>query len=290
MPLDPKPEDWSILGVDPGCTWVDARAAYLRRATALHPDRHPDVEGVERLRLDRAMAALNAAWERIEAWSGWTDGERRAAAEPEAPPYSERREVDDPPGPLPAPPDGFIVLRQRGDGHLGDHIELRGASRDLLRLPDWSGVPYEGLRCADRPVDEDHLAVALRALPHLRSLRLEGSGVGDRTATRLPELVPGLTTLHLSDTRVTDRGVAAIARLGQLHSLTLDGTAVTDAGVSHLAGHANLAMLNLRATEVKGPALRGLADCPLLHLLGLGRVRRADRQALARRRPDLTIT
>lgn len=44
MPADPKPEDWSKLGVAPGCSKAEARAAYLSRATALHPDRHPDLD------------------------------------------------------------------------------------------------------------------------------------------------------------------------------------------------------------------------------------------------------
>ena len=301
MPADPKPEDWSILGVVAGaCTHAEARAAYLARATALHPDRHPDLVGDARERLDRAMAALNAAWDRIDVWWGWdtADGpwaegrpgpRRNAGAAPDEgradPPVAD---PDLPP--LPTAPPGFRLVRAHGFGHLSDLLELVGTSRDLLRLVDLDGVACGRLRCADRPLDEDHLEAALTALPLLRALDLDGTGVTDRTATFLPHRVPGLADLHLSDTAVTDDALLAIARLRALHSLSLAGTGVTDAGLAHLARHPKLAVLNLRATRVEGPGLLELAECPDLRLLALPRVPRAHRQALADRRPDVAFT
>ena len=300
MPADPKPEDWSIVGVVVGCTRAEARSAYLTRVTALHPDRHPDLPPEERARLDRALAALNDAWARLESWPVWPDrpGTHDAAASDvevdgqrdDGEPGARRRGSGWLPFQrLPAPPPGFGALATGPRGFLGEQLQLLGESRDLVRLADWSGVPYRGLRCNNRPLEADHLAVAVAALPTLRNLDLDGTGVGDDAvahAARLEELVD----LHLSDTATTDEGLRAVARLPRLESLSLVGTPVTDAGLAHLAGHRTLSVLNLRQTDVEGPGLAWLADCPMLRLLALPNVRRQDRRALAERRPGLVFT
>ena len=278
-----------MLGLAPGASRAEARAAHLARATALHPDRHPDLTGDERARLDRAMAVLNAAWDRIEASpdraAPQVDDEHAAGDDDE--PYL------DPswPGRLPEPPPGFRVNQRHPAAVLRQQIELVGESRDLLRLATspWVGLPYRRLRACNRRLQAEHLRVALDALPALRSLDLDGTGVDDRAVAHLAR-APDLADLHLSATAITDEALRIVAGLRKLEWLSLADTAVTDAGLVHLGGHPTLAVLNLRGTQVQGPGLGALAECPRLRLLALPSVRREDRRALAERRPDITFT
>ena len=280
MPADPKPEDWSILGVTWPCTRAEVRAAFVARATALHPDRHPDLDDATRARLDRAMATLNAAWDRVEAWPGWNDLDHDDDAFVEEHDRASR-DVDL------EPPPGFHAM---GAGSHRYQLRLVGQSRDLLRLADWADrrVAYRRLRCNDRRIDADHLAVAVAALPELRSLDLDGTGVDDAAVAHLRRATR-LTDLHLCETNVTDDAVRVIAGLQHLHALSLADTRVTDAGLVHLDGHRNLAVLNIRGTGVRGPGLAALAGCPRLRLVALSRVRKEHRRALAELRPDLAF-
>jgi hypothetical protein len=59
-------DPWSVLGLDPSATYEEARQAYRRRSRLLHPDRHPDADAELRQEAERAMVALNHAWEAIE--------------------------------------------------------------------------------------------------------------------------------------------------------------------------------------------------------------------------------
>ena len=301
MPADPKPEDWSTLGVAPGCSRAEARAAYLTRATTLHPDRHPDLAGEDRARLDRAMAALNAAWDRIESWPGWDARHDRGDRHDRSSAHGETGDGDRPSAwwwwppsseSIPAPPPGLRVIPRSSHNPRGgrrDHIELIGESRDLLGLADRADVAYRRLRCTDHPIDAQHLAVAVDALPRLRSVDLDGTGVDDAAVAHL-ERLPELDDLRLCETRITDAGLASVARLRRLQTLSLADTRITDAGLAHLAGHLTLAVLNIQGTDVRGPGLAGLAECPRLRLLALPDVAGDDRRALAERRPGLDFT
>jgi hypothetical protein len=60
------PDPWSVLGIDPSVSYEDARQAYRRRSRLLHPDRHPEADSELRKEAERAMAALNDAWQTIE--------------------------------------------------------------------------------------------------------------------------------------------------------------------------------------------------------------------------------
>jgi curved DNA-binding protein CbpA len=58
-------DPWSVLGIEPSVTYEEARQAYRRRSRLLHPDRHPEADTELREEAERAMAALNDAWEEI---------------------------------------------------------------------------------------------------------------------------------------------------------------------------------------------------------------------------------
>jgi Leucine-rich repeat (LRR) protein len=64
-----------------------------------------------------------------------------------------------------------------------------------------------------------------------------------RLDLRIPLLLKGQTSLSelsLSETRVTDAGLAHLRGLKGLTELWLDHTPVTDAGLAHLKGLTNL--------------------------------------------------
>ena len=268
MAADPKPEDWAVLGVRPGVGHDAARAAYVARARALHPDAHPDASAALRARLDAAMAALNEAWDRVERSYGTVPPARPARV-------------------LPEPPAGFATTFVGVSSAVGDQLQLMGVSADLLGLRALAGEPVRVLRCADRPLVDEHVD-AIGVLRDLRILDLDGTGITDRALDVLADL-PRLTDLRVSDTSVTDVGLALIARLPSLHSLSVAGTEVTDDGLRALAGHARLGILNLRGTRVRGAGLLHLASCPRLRLVGASGVGRQDRQALQRLRPDISF-
>lgn len=56
----------SVLGLDPSATYEEARQAYRRRSRLLHPDPHPDADEELRQEAERAMTALNRAWQTVE--------------------------------------------------------------------------------------------------------------------------------------------------------------------------------------------------------------------------------
>jgi len=81
---------------------------------------------------------------------------------------------------------------------------------------------------------------------------LTGYAVDDATlaAAHLDRL-PDLRSLDLSDSRVTDAGLAGLAALTGLEELVLIGDiGITDAGLAHLRGLARLRKLDLRSTRV----------------------------------------
>jgi len=69
-----------------------------------------------------------------------------------------------------------------------------------------------------------------------------------------------LRILDLSDTRVTDAGLAHIAQFEALEYLSLRGTRVTDAGLPHLARLRALQELHLSDTHVTQHGVQQLQD------------------------------
>ncbi len=67
------PTHYEVLGVDPSTSQEDLRRAYVRRARALHPDRHVGAEPGRAASAARAMQDVNEAWRVLR------DPSRRAA-------------------------------------------------------------------------------------------------------------------------------------------------------------------------------------------------------------------
>jgi Leucine rich repeat len=147
-----------------------------------------------------------------------------------------------------------------------NHRSWQSGSRDLeLRiLPRLLNV--ESLSLSECPVTEQGLAI-LRGLDHLKSLnlaRLEhlryGSpltGLSDGCLMPIQGLSQ-LQNLTLSGNRITNDGLALLARMPALESLDLDATDITDAGLVHLQGLKKLKSLSLGGTLVTPQAARRL--------------------------------
>lgn len=72
----------------------------------------------------------------------------------------------------------------------------------------------------------------------------DGFGVGDKVLSVLATL-PKLSSIELRLTKVTDAGMAELAKCLSLEGITVEGTDVTDAGLVHLAKLKNLKSLSL---------------------------------------------
>lgn len=87
---------------------------------------------------------------------------------------------------------------------------------------------------------------------------------GDETLAKLAPLAELFVEAELARTKVTDAGLAALAKFSHLRALDLTRTAVTGAGVKALAPLAKLEVLNLTATQVDVAGIEALKAMPAL--------------------------
>jgi hypothetical protein len=88
-------------------------------------------------------------------------------------------------------------------------------------------VDLSGADCRD-----EHL-VDLLGLPALRELNLTNTPITDAGVAYLAKMT-NLTSLSIADTRVSDEGVVALIRLPRLQRLSLEGSDVTPATIRKL--------------------------------------------------------
>jgi hypothetical protein len=81
----------------------------------------------------------------------------------------------------------------------------------------------------------------------------------DKAVAELAPIAPQLAWVDLARSKVTDTGLATIAKMTNLERLHLENTAVTDAGLAQLKGLAKLEYLNLYGTKVTDAGIAGLA-------------------------------
>ncbi len=83
---------------------------------------------------------------------------------------------------------------------------------------------------------------------------------GDGELAALEPVADQIMWLDLGRTKVTDSGLATVAKMPHLEKLHLEGTKVTDAGLKHLSGLTELRYLNLYKTSVGNAGLKHLAS------------------------------
>ena len=72
------------------------------------------------------------------------------------------------------------------------------------------------------------------------------------------EGLTALEELHLTDTKITDAGLAHLKSLTKLNILGLSGTQISNAGLEHLAGLTKLGNLSLVHTRVTDEGIKKL--------------------------------
>ena len=130
----------------------------------------------------------------------------------------------------------------------------------------------------------------LMDLPGLKSLYLLDTQVTETGLDELREL-PQLEYLVLQGPQASDAGLEHLKGLTQLHKLELVGTKVTDAGLKHLTGLTRLRELTLMNTGVSGEgleSLKGLGELKELYVAGAG-VKNEDLQKLQRAMPRCRV-
>lgn len=105
-----------------------------------------------------------------------------------------------------------------------------------------------------------------RPLPDLRELCLSQSSVTDAGLANLKNL-PSLVHLDLSQTAVSDEGLEHLKPLPYLRTLYLAGDKITDRGAATLASMHGLESLNLNSTRVTEAGILQLATLPRLRHL-----------------------
>jgi hypothetical protein len=107
-----------------------------------------------------------------------------------------------------------------------------------------------------RDLSDDKLD-CLDAFGRLEWLDLTDTQVTDAGLAHVSGLIQ-LRTLNLRATRVGDAGLDNLRTLKKLQTLDLDGTDVGDAGLLQIAGLPQLRTLNLRGTKVTGEGVQKL--------------------------------
>jgi hypothetical protein len=175
-------DHYEVLDVARGASEAEIRAAYLRRARALHPDRWSDRTDAERRRAERAMQDVNEAWrvlgdakERASFDRGASSGPSRPTPRPgpssrPVPPRPPRRPVDGvAPDPVGARPPSawaaafagvtpYVILAALGLGIFVITAFAGGDDSPAVRQPDEQTcvqIPASGIPVAV-PCEGDH--------------------------------------------------------------------------------------------------------------------------------------
>lgn len=282
---------YNVLGVRSTATDDAIKRAYYRKARAYHPDAHAGSSGAVIDEAERAMSALNAAWNVLrdptlrEEYDTALDEERRAAAKARS--RGRRRpSADTPPLSLGS---GFRhrfgvlgTVSREGDDRPRLSLAVEGTT-DLSPLRALAPTGLWSLDASDARINDAQL-VHLQGMSGLQVLDLSRTPITDAGLLHLQDL-DALDTLLLWDTNVTDAGLALIARIASLRILGLGNTAVTDAGLAHLRNIAGLRIVQLWGTAVTGHGLEHLHGLLDLEIVSLpwrvrGRHRRRLRTAL----------
>ena len=285
---------YEVLGVRLTATADQVKRAYYRKARAYHPDAHAGSSPEVLDEAQRAMAALNAAWNvlgdvQLRAEYDRALEQAKEAVAPQG--RRARRAREAPRVPAFELGSGFSYwMASTGVVHGRDGVGTRvnltvDTARDLRPLRALAPDGVCGLHAGGADIDDAQL-VHVGELTGLQLLDLSNTAITDAGLLHLARLTD-LEHLWLWGTGVTDAGLAIVGRLTKLKLLGLGNTAVTDAGLAGLAGLTRLRVLQLVGTGVLGHGLEhlhGLLDLERVTLPWRvrGRHRRRLKAALPR--------
>lgn len=96
-----------------------------------------------------------------------------------------------------------------------------------------------------------------------------GDQFGDEQVKKLVEVSSQLLWLNLARTKVTNAGLAEVAKCTQVTRLHLENTSVSDEGLAHVANLVNLKYLNLYGTKVSDKGISHLKNLKKLEKIFL---------------------
>lgn len=196
------------------------------------------------------------------------------------------------------PADDPDFMPSKGDPLTAAEVEtLRRWIEQGADFGDWRGTPGPGAGAASRPTvvaatppriqhlrrigqglatissarldkiagDSAQIQAAIPDSPLLRvSFRAAETRTDDKRLRELTPLGAHITRLELGRTKVTDRGMAVVAKMPRLTHLSLSNTEVGDAGLQQLKKLDELRVLNLYGTRVTDASLPTLNALPAL--------------------------
>jgi Leucine Rich repeat len=141
----------------------------------------------------------------------------------------------------------------------------------------------EVLDAIDLPLLTDDSLVALSNLSHLREARFEGNR--NFTDAGLAHLAPliGLRTLTFHEAPITDHGIQYLRASTDLEILTLGRSRITDTGAHQIAQFRKLKTLDLQGTQITDKGMADIATLPNLQWLCIKQTSITDQGVLALR-------
>ncbi|MEY2470803.1 MAG: hypothetical protein QOK28_132 [Actinomycetota bacterium] len=284
---------YDVLGVSADAKPETIKRAYYRRARAYHPDAHAGSTAELIDEAERAMAAVNTAWNVLRDANARRSYDQSLidAAERTNPSVRGRKHANR--GTRTTPPQEILGAGFRyWMGGLGSDVNSRGERRISLAVDGATSFSALKTLAPDRlwslhaersKIDDDEL-VNLQGMTDLLHLDLSNTPVTDAGLLHLQGL-DRLEVLQLWDTAITDAGLALVARLPSLVQLGIGNTRVTDAGIAHLRALPHLRVLQLYGTGVTGKGLMQLRGMTHIEMISVplrvrGRHRRRLRRAL----------
>ncbi|MCH8048340.1 MAG: hypothetical protein IID44_31985 [Planctomycetes bacterium] len=174
----------------------------------------------------------------------------------------------------------FKAARVQG-GWVAGFVTLGADAKKTT--PGW--VRLTKLRLIEAASSIEKATAALKALAvkletdaegHVVEINAAGSEIDDDDLIHVAALDESLETLDLSETKVTDRGLAYLSTLTRLEKLFLDETKVTDAGLRYLKPLVKLDVLALSGTPITGRGLANLKSLTKLRVLNLSETKIND--------------
>ena len=116
--------------------------------------------------------------------------------------------------------------------------------------------------------------------------------VGDKEMEFLKPLGPNISELDLSDTKITDAGMAVIGTFPRVTKLNVSNTAVTDSGIASLKGLTSLDWLSAHSTSVSDASIETLKSLKKLKNVFLWKTRVSSSSAgmLQKALPGSTVS